>query len=410
MENLGIAVGIIAGLLVILQALAPGYRWCYRRLRRLSGDSGGEDTAVRARRWWFPKAPLLDKCAPNSGAVAGRIAAAVRSGLPVPASLRKVKHPVDRAWRYARRALATNSTSRKPLFKIEAWEYVPVAQLDSSVVFEHSDGFALIVKLAEGELTRHLKYSAATPSGSGITVVVAPLESLEDEQVPVCSFRVSSVGWRIDNRSKRSVMLFSERQEIPEEPGAASDVAQSQVPSGALWLVCDHGVLSLPEGWESSGTGLQTSNGPGTRPSEAMAKTVKKQVKREVIAKVALWALATFGGPLVFLVLSIGSSERWREQVTTIASSWATFFVLIGAVFLLRALREWARGCFWRCQQGVEADSWTGRTTWALAAGRMTRGVTILADRAEQDLWDSTWPQDSPVEEPAPDDHQEDTP
>lgn len=315
MEALGWWVTLLAGVVVVAQPTAKGVLRLWRRFAYPSKQREGKRTGVRGARR-LSRVPLLDKRVPSSGLHTGRVMAAVRSGLPLPAVLSRVEGRWKRVWRYVRRIFFTRGPSCKPVFGIEAWEYAPVDQLDPSVVYEHSDGFALFVKLAEGELVGHLEYSALSFWGYGITVAVAPLESLEHDRVRVFCFRVASGGLRIDKRCPRSVMLLSELPVNADESTAWSVVDETQVPPNALWLICDHGDLDLGDGWEKSGSGRQTATQPATSAGDALIATIKGQVRREAAVKFGVWALIALGVPVIAL---LAVPDFWVRRETVAA-------------------------------------------------------------------------------------------
>ena len=80
-----------------------------------------------------------------------------------------------------------------------------------------------------------------------------------------------------------------------------------------------------------------------------------------------------------------------------IGAYWAVDVAFLAIVVLWRAPVEHALAMWWR-RRGGQGEEWTGRTTWALAAGRLIRQVTFLAGKKGQDLWESKWPQDRPTE------------
>lgn len=400
MEMLAVWVGVAAGVVVVVQSVPRGIRWLWRRFGKSFGRREGKEAVARGG-VWSSRVPLFDKVVPSSGSHTGRIVTAVRSGLPIPTVLRSVDKRVSRVWRYVRRIFFTHGTTFKPIFEIEAWEYAPACRLDGSVVFEHSDGFALFVKLAVGELAGHLKYSAASLGSYGITVVVAPLESLEESQVPVYCFRVTSVGLHVDQRCRRSVMFNSERPTKSHEPTAWSVLDQAQIPPNALWLICDHGEVDLGDGWERCRTGRQMARRPAVPPNEVLINTIRRQTRREAIAKIGLWALGAIGVPLVALLV-LPSTLGGRDAAVDFGAFWIVCFIFLAFVVLSRELWERIRGWIWQLQ-GEKAARWMGRTTWALAAGRMVRQVTLLADRKNQDLWEAAWPQHDSTETQARD-------
>ena len=395
METLALWVPLLASGVVVVGAVAGGVRWFWRRYGYSSKQREGKVAAVIGG-GRLSRVPLLDKSVPSSGLHAGRVVEAVRSGLPIPSVLRNVDSRAARVWRYARRLFSTRGPSRKPFFGIEAWEYAPVDQLGCSVVYEHSEGFALLVKLAEGELAGHLKSSAASFSSYEVTVVVAPLESLEDNQVTVYCFKVTSVGMHVDKRCPQRVMFFSERPGNSGGPTAWSVLDQAHVPPNALWLICDHGEVDLGDGWEKSGSGRQMGRPIGAAADEALIKTIRRQVRLEMTAKIGVWALVAFAVPVAAL-LAVPDFWVTRGAVIDFGIYWITYVCVLALVVLLRALWDQARGWNWR-RKGVRGDRWTGRTTWSLAAGRMVRQVTLLPGKTGQDLWETVWPQHSSTE------------
>ena len=391
MEALALWVGVLAGGVFVVLELARGVRRLWRSVGFPSKRREGIAPGIRGA-GWFSRVPLLDKSIPGSGLHGGRVVAAVRSGLSLPAVVKRVDRRWERVWRYTCRIFFTRGPSCKPFFCVEEWEYVPAGQLNDSVVYKHSGGFALFVKLAKGELAGHLKYSAASFRSYGITVAVAPLESLEHDQVPVFCFRVTSVGLRIDKRCPRSVMFLSERPTNADEPTAWSVLDQKQVPSHALWLICDHGELDLGDGWEGDGSGRQAANPPAGSTDDALTDTIKRHIRRETAAKIAVWALATVGVPVI-AILAVPDFWVQRETVVDFGVNWARWVLVLALVVLGKALWDQARWWKWRLTGG-RGDKWTGRTTWALAAARMVRQVTLLPNKNGQDLWNSVWPQD----------------
>ena len=212
----------------------------------------------------------------------------------------------------------------------------------------------------------------------------------------VFCFRVTSVGLHIDERCHRNVMFLSERPAKADESTAWSVLDQTQVPPNALWLICDHGDLDLCDGWERSGSGRQTATTPAASAGDVLTKTIKRRVRREAAAKIGIWALVALTVPVLAL-LAVPDFWVQRETVVAFSANWVACVFVLALFVLVRASVEHFLGRRWRPRDG-QTEEWTGRTTWALAAGRMVSQVTFLAGKRGQDLWNSEWPQDCPTE------------
>ena len=230
--------------------------------------------------------------------------------------------------------------------------------------------------------------------------MIATAEELCDSTAWVRCFDADPNEMSVDERCRVRVAFPSSTTQA--DRGTAYRMRQKDLPSDALWLICESEDLEPPaHDWGDKPESFVAA--PRQYRQQPEKEHLEQQLNRLRKERWAMWSLMGVLAPGALLAISLTIlSGAANMAVMAVSISWLCLAVVAGAVSGLAAARNKWLTRKWRKREGFEEDEWVGGTARVVLLDGLLRQVSFRREKGWSDLWPSAWPQAGDAEDPKP--------